>query len=87
VLGKEALEQLTALNSNCRKALRENDFQKLQALMELKKEIMKFLKNCSFSPEDLPLVQKVLADEEDLAKLVLHKKKALVEFMRVSNFH
>ncbi|WP_457755886.1 hypothetical protein [Thermodesulfatator indicus] len=81
--GREILEQLMAINKNCREALAENDFQKLQAILDLKKELMKFLKSCNFSEEDIPEIEQVLHDEEDLARLVIMKKKSLVEFLNV----
>ncbi|OAG28132.1 hypothetical protein [Thermodesulfatator autotrophicus] len=85
--GKEVLEQLLAINRSCREALAQNDFQKLQAILDIKKDLMKLLKSSQFSKDDISEIEQVLRDEEELARLVLLKKRSLVEFMNVSNFN
>ncbi len=84
--GKELLSQLASLNEDCRRALEEDDFPRLRALMQLKKELVALLKNFSFTFEDIPEIRKALREEEELASLALQKKKLLEE--RLANvFH
>ncbi len=85
--GKELLSQLAELNEGCRKALEEDDFCRLRALMQLKKELLALLKGASFAPEDISEIQKVLKEEEELATLALNKKKRLEERLAAGVFH
>ncbi len=87
VSGKELLSQLASLNESCRKALEEDDFRRLKALMQLKKELLTLLKDSPFSSEDVPAIEKALRQEEELASLALSKKKSLEERLAVSNLH
>ncbi len=77
VTGKELLRQLRLLNQSCREALKEENFRKLRALMQLKQDLLFFLKKAAFEAEDLPLVQEALSEEEELANLALAKQAAL----------
>jgi len=87
VSGRELLLQLAILNENCRKAILEEDFQRLKALMQLKKEIIPLIKKVSFSPEDVSDIQKILKEEEELASLALSKKENLEKRLAASVFH
>ncbi len=84
--GKELIFQLVTLNDSCRKALEEEDFARLKALMQLKKELLALLKKFPFSEEDLPAIERALRQEEELAMLTLSKKRSLTQRL-VSNLH
>jgi len=77
VNGKELLRQLRQLNKSCREALKEENFRKLKALMQLKHDLLYFLKKAAFEAEDLPLVRQALSEEEELANLALAKQAVL----------
>jgi len=87
VSGKEFLSQLANLNESCRKAIEEEDYQRLQALMQLKKELLALLRKTSFVPEDLPEIHRALKEEEELASLALIKKKHLEERLVAGVLH
>lgn len=84
---KELFDQLRDINDSCRQALLEEDFYKVKALLQLKREIFQLLRQVTFSPEDLPMVREVLADEEALAGVAIKKKNELQARMKKSFYH
>jgi len=77
VTGRELLEQLRVLNHDCRQALEEENFRKFRALMQLKKELLRFLQQVPFELEDIELVKEALRQEEALASLAIAKRNRL----------
>ncbi len=84
---KELFTQLKDINASCREALQDEDFQKVKILLQLKRELFQMLRDVTFSPEDLPLVREVLADEEALAGVAIQKKKELQGRLKKMAYH
>jgi len=87
VTTRELFQQLKDLNSACREALSAEDFKKVNALLQLKRELFQFLKKMTFTPEDLPLVREALAEEKALAGLAIQKKRDLQGRLRQMAYH
>ncbi len=84
---RELFQQLKDLNSACREALSAEDFKKVSALLQLKRELFQFLKKMTFTLEDLPLVREALAEEKALAGLAIQKKRDLQGRIKQMAYH
>jgi len=77
VTGRDLLKQLHRLNQDCQQALEEENFYKFKALMQLKKDLLRYLSRVPFEVDDIELVKEALHEEERLAHLALAKKDYL----------